>query len=213
MNVQLSQKDSSTFKHFRSSIQASLTHLDSLEKQARAPRSRPTTPRHSKQARFSGVPPPTPLQIANVCTTCGTPGCHYTECPKGRYVFDTHSVARPFAPGEPLSHPASWQDIHRANLQGILRLVGQYYYQLHKTPRHLENARVIVSTSLGFSVVPPPSETLLHQAISEVATRLRADPLSLATPSLFASQCACFHTPVFGISLSQFQDLVNKELL
>jgi hypothetical protein len=42
---------------------------------------------------------------------------------------------------------------------------------------------------------------LLELSASEVAASLRADPLYVATPRLFTSQCEYYHTPVFNVSL------------
>jgi hypothetical protein len=212
MSIELTRKDSTTLARYRSAIQASFTHITTLEQRVSIPRSRVSPParRISKQARTSGIPI-RPLPLVQICTTCGTPGCHFTECPQGHYVFDSHSVARPLAPGEQSSRPATWRDLHRANLQGILRLVGQYYCHLHNTPRHLENARLIVATSLGLPDAPP-ADPLLARAVSEVAKRLRDDPISVANSRLFASQCECYYTPVFDISLERFQQLVSDSL-
>ena len=201
----ISKSDSTNCTLYRSTVKASLTHLASLEQQARILRDRPSVPR---------IPKTSPRSLSassSVCTSCGTPGCHFTECPQGQYVFDSPSVARPLAPGEVLSAPASWRDLHRATLQGILRVFGHYYGRLHNSPRHLENARLIITTSLGLPA-HPPQDPLLATAILAVVTRLRADPATATIPGIVSSLCECYHTPVFGISLSAFAKRVATQL-
>ena len=79
---------------------------------------------------------------------------------------------------------------------------------LHVTSRPL---RIIVATSLGLPDTPP-ADPLLDRAVCEVATRLCDDPISVANSRLFASQCECYYTPVFDISLNRFQQLVSDSL-
>ena len=200
----LTLKDSNTLQQYRSTVRASLEQLKGLETRARAPHS------------------PAPFQIVRrvplahlsspPCTTCGTPGCHFTECPKGRYVFDNATTPRPLASGESLPGPTSWKDLHRATLQSVLRVIGLYYRFLYATPCHLEQARLIVAQSLG---LPDTSSVhdhpLLTQAVCQVASRLRADPLTASIPGLFNLLCECYHTPVFGVSLDSFKHRVREQ--
>ncbi len=149
-----------------------------------------------------------------ICTTCGTPGCDYTECPNGHYVFDTPSLSCPLAPGEQLPSPATWKDLHRATLQGALRAVAQYYCAHQATPRYLAQARAIVSTTLTPDSEDSLTETnrLLSQAIRAVATRVRVDPFCTTIPGIFNSLCECYHTPVFEVALDQFKLQVTEQL-
>lgn len=211
----LSLRDFNTTTQFRSQVHATLKHLASLEHKACSPRTshtRPRTPRVPARKHARRVPPavpaPTPLECVPVCTTCGTPGCHFTECPNGHYVFDTPTLPRALAPGEQLSAPATWKDLHRATLQGVLRVVAQYYCHLHSSPRYLTQARLIVTSSLG---LPEETDSLLHHAVRAVTARLREDPLCNTIPGLFNSVCECYHTPVFGISLDSFKSLVRAQ--
>jgi hypothetical protein len=48
-------------------------------------------------------------------------------------VWDSDSEVRLLAPGERLSGPADWQDIHRASLHHLIRTSIQYYIRLHHT--------------------------------------------------------------------------------
>ena len=212
-SIKLSTSDSQSLKQYRSTVKASLEQLAGLEQRARAPR-----PTHLLQLIRRVPRVPSHPSDCSLCTTCGTPGCHYTECPQGNYVFDTHAVARPLACGESLPLPASWRDLHRATLQGTLRVIGQYYRHLHTSPRHLEQARLIVARSLGFSdncstPVPsaPATKTLLLQAVRAVTARLRADPLTASISGLFNSLCECYHSPVFDVTLDQFRQSVLEQ--
>jgi hypothetical protein len=207
-SIPLNNHDSNTLKQFRSTVKASLEQLSGLEKRARAPPS----PSDFKIVRRVSLKPAAPTVP---CTTCGTPGCHYTECPHGHYVFDETTVPRPLAIGESYPPPASWKDLHRATLQGVLRVVGFYYRHLHTAPRHLEQARLIVSQSLGFpddAPVAVDTTVLLQAAISAVTARLRADHLTATIPGLFNSLCDCYHTPVFGVSLVRFKQLIQEQV-
>ena len=216
----LSLRDYNTSTQFRSQVRAQLTHLASLEKDARAPSSSPpplfrlVSQQQRRASRRSAQQVPAPLVCVPVCTTCGTPGCEYTECPQGRYVFDAPAVSRPLAPGEHPSLPATWKDLHRACLQGTLRAVAQYYCAHHATPRYLAQARDIVTTEFTASEESLPAETdrLLSHALCAVTTRLRVDPFCAAIPGLFNSLCECYHSPVFGVTLDQFKSQVTELL-
>jgi hypothetical protein len=204
----LTHKDSNTLQQYCSTVKASLEQLKGIEQRARTK----PCPTHFQIVRRV---PLVPISHATspACTTCGTPGCHYTECPKGRYVFDQATIPRPLASGESLPTPTSWKDLHRATLQGVLRVLGHYYRFLYTTPRHLEQARLIVAQSLG---IPDDSSvrdnSLLTQAVCTVAARLRADPLTASIPGLFNSLCECYHTPVFGVSLDSFKHRVREQV-
>ena len=205
LTLPLNLKDSKTLQQYRSTVKASLEQLKGIEQRARTPPS----PTHFRIVRRI------PLSHANspACTTCGTPGCHYTECPKGHYVFDHATVPRPLATGESFPTSTSWKDLHRATLQGVLRVFGHYYRFLYTTPRHLEQARLIVTQSLGLPDDPPVRDSsLLTQAVCAAAARLRADPLTASIPGLFNSLCECYHTPVFGVSLDSFKQRVREQV-
>jgi hypothetical protein len=210
-HISLNNRDSTTLKQFRSTVKASLEQLSGIETRARVP------PTNFKLIRRAFVKPAAPSSVpCTTCTTCGTPGCDYTECPHGHYVFDDTLTSRPLAIGELYPPPASWRDLHRATLQGVLRVVGLYYRHLHTAPRHLEHARLIVTNSLGLSDDTPVAvhtvPVLLQTAITEVTARIRADPLTATIPGLFNSLCDCYHTPVFGISLVRFKQLVQAQV-
>ncbi len=127
-------------------------------------------------------------------------------------MFDQATIPRPLASGESSPTPTLWKDLHRATLQGVLRVLGHYYRFLYTTPRHLEQARLIVAQSLG---IPDDSSVrenyLLTPAVCTVAACLCADPLTASIPGLFNLLCECYHTPVFGVLLDSFNtESVNK---
>jgi hypothetical protein len=221
----LSLRDYNTSTQFRSQVRAQLTHLASLEHDAHAASTSSPPPlfrlvpkqrrdsRTPATKRVPTVPSPVPLVCVPICTTCGTPGCDYTECPQGRYVFDTPDLSRPLAPGEQLPTPATWKDLHRATLQSALRVVAQYYCAHHATPRYLAQARLIVSDTLtGPDDLSAETTSLLTRAISAVTTRLRVDPFCTTIPGLFNSLCECYHSPIFGVTLEQFKLRVTEQL-
>ena len=223
----LSLRDYNTSNQFRSQVRAQLSHLASLEHDAHAASTSPpplfrlATRRRAPRtatpqvSTVPSVPSPVPLVCVPVCTTCGTPGCNYTECPQGHYVFDTPTLSRPLAPGEHLPTPATWKDLHRATLQSALRAIVQYYCAHHATPRYLAQARQIVSSTLtSTSSEDTLSETasLLSEAIRAVTTRLRVDPYCTTIPGIFNSLCECYHTPVFEVTLEQFKLRVTEQL-
>jgi hypothetical protein len=68
-----------------------------------------------------------------VCEGCHGTGHHYTECLNHSYVWDSTSNVRLLEPGERLSGPANWQDIHRASLHHLICTAVQYYILVHHT--------------------------------------------------------------------------------
>ena len=147
------------------------------------------------------------------CTTCGAPGCHYTKCPKGHYVFDHATVPRPLATGKSFPTTTSWRDLHRATLQSVLCVLGHYYRYLYTTPRHLDQAQNIVAQSLGISETASSRDNcLLTQAVCTVEARLRANPLTASIPGLFNLLCECYHTPIFGVLLDSFKHRVREQV-
>jgi hypothetical protein len=72
----------------------------------------------------------TDLQI---CEGCHKIGHHYMECLNHYYVWDTDTNAPLLEPGERLSGPTNWRDIHRASLHHLLPTAIQYYIQVHHT--------------------------------------------------------------------------------
>jgi hypothetical protein len=106
---------------YRTSLLSAIGHLRGIEEEGRRTRSSP--PPHS-----SASPPD--LQV---CEGCHGTGHHYTECLNHSYVWDSDTNARLLEPGERLSGPANWQDIHRASLHHLIRTAVQYYIQVHHT--------------------------------------------------------------------------------
>jgi hypothetical protein len=63
-----------------------------------------------------------------VCEGCQESGHHFTEILKHLYVWNLAANTRLLKPGEHLSGPANWQDIHRASLHHLICTVLQYHY-------------------------------------------------------------------------------------
>jgi hypothetical protein len=72
-------------------------------------------------------------QDTQVCEGCHRTGHHYTECLNHQYVWDSSANAHLLQPGERLSGPADWHDIHRASLHHLIRTSIKYYISLHHT--------------------------------------------------------------------------------
>jgi hypothetical protein len=116
---------------YRTSLLSAIGHLRGIE-EAESRRPRPPTTR-----RTAGVPD---LQV---CEGCHATGHHYTECLNHSYVWDSATSARLLEPGERLSGPANWQDIHRASLHHLIRTAIQYYILVHHT--HIQDIHTLLT--------------------------------------------------------------------
>jgi hypothetical protein len=105
---------------YRTSLLSAIGHLRGIEENTARPRvRRPPTATHDTDTQ--------------VCEGCHRSGHHYTECLNHQYVWDSSANARLLQPGERLSGPADWHDIHRASLHHLIRTSIQYYIRLHHT--------------------------------------------------------------------------------
>lgn len=107
---------------YRTSLLSAIGHLRGIEENTANRRGRPSAARPTRR-----------VNDTQVCEGCQETGHHYTECLNHPYVWDSTSNARLLAPGERLSGPADWQDIHRASLHHLIRTSIQYYISLHHT--------------------------------------------------------------------------------
>jgi hypothetical protein len=122
----LRRRTLNTLTSFRTSILSTIGHLRGIENNATRSRSR-------SDVTFSRSTVETRGQDTQVCEGCHSVGHHYTECLNHQYVWDSEANARLLQPGERLSGPADWQDIHRASLHHLIRTAVQYYISLHHT--------------------------------------------------------------------------------
>jgi hypothetical protein len=126
----LSRRTLNTLTSYRTSILSAIGHLRGIETNATRSRSRST------DVTVQSTRPSTPVTRGNdnqVCEGCHSIGHHYTECLNHQYVWDSEANARLLQPGERLSGPADWHDIHRASLHHLIRTSIQYYISLHHT--------------------------------------------------------------------------------
>jgi hypothetical protein len=121
----ITRRTLNTLTSFRASLLSAIGHLRVLEEDTANPRARSpsTTPLTARERTTD----------SQVCEGCHSIGHHYTECLNHSYVWDSEANARLLAPGERLSAPADWQDIHRASLHHLIRTALQYYIKLHHT--------------------------------------------------------------------------------
>jgi hypothetical protein len=122
----LPRRTLNTLTSFRTSILSTVSHLRGIEITAARSRSR-------SNVTSSRSPPATRGNDTQVCEGCHSVGHHYTECLHHPYVWDSEANARLLQPGERLSGPADWHDIHRASLHHLIRTAVQYYISLHHT--------------------------------------------------------------------------------
>jgi hypothetical protein len=171
----LSRRALTTLASYRTSLLSAISHLKGLEEAFATSRVRPSGTRTTDPSRVSDT---------QVCEGCHGLGHHFTECLNHSYVWDSEANARLLAPGERLSGPATWHDIHRASLHHLIRTTLKYYLKLH--PDRLPDIRLLLSefeTPSDSGDIPPPTNldtSLANSKSSPVIDSLEFDTTATA---------------------------------